>query len=243
MATIGDAITAALQDLGVIQAGETPSAEDSALALSRINEWIDGLANEGLTLYSVTRTTWTMVSGTSSYAIATGGTVNIARPVSPNAILNIGYIDTSQDPDLEINLGPILTEDAYALLPQKALTAVYPSFWYYRPTYPSGALLPWPVPTSSTLEGVIYTQAQLSEFSGLTDSLALPPGYKRFVRTNLTLEMAGAFDAQPSPALIQAAIESKATLKRTNTRLLDLSVDRGALVQARGPIYDIYAGP
>ncbi len=54
---------------------------------------------------------------------------------------------------------------------------------------------------------------------------------------------ADAFNAVPSPALLQSAIESKATLKRTNTRLLDLSVDRGALVQARGPIYDIYAGP
>lgn len=241
MATIGDSITATLQDLGVIQAGETPSNEDSALALSRVNEWIDGLANEGLTLYTVTRTTWTIVANTTSYNIATGATINVARPVSPNAILNIGFQDTSFTPTQEYNLGPVLTEDAYALLPQKALTSPYPSYFYYRNTFPTGVLLPWPVPTSSTLEGVIYTQGQLSEFTALTDSVSLPPGYRRFFRTQLAIEIASAFDATPSPAVIQAAIESKATIKRTNVRLDDLSLDRAALIGRGGPIYNIYS--
>lgn len=62
MATIGDTITAALQDLGIYEAANTPAAEDSALALARVNEWIDGLANEGLTIFTTTRTTWTISS-------------------------------------------------------------------------------------------------------------------------------------------------------------------------------------
>jgi len=241
MATIGDTITAALQDLGIYEAGNTPASEDSALALARVNEWIDGLANENLTIYTITRTTWT-ISSAASYAVGSGSTVNVVRPVSAQAIQNIGYQDTSISPTLERMLGPCLTEDAYAAIPQKALTGVYPQYFYYNPTMPTGTLIPYPIPTSSTLQGVLYTQTALTQFSALTDTVTLPPGYKRFFRTNLTLEIAGAFQASPSPALLQAAAESKADIKRTNTRRMDMSADPRAFV-TRSPFwYDINAG-
>lgn len=242
MATIGDTITAALQDLGIYEAGNTPAAEDSALALARVNEWIDGLANENLTIYTITRTTWTITSA-ASYAVGSGSTVNVVRPISPQAIHNIGFQDTSVSPTLERLLGPCLTDDAYAAIPQKALTSPYPQFFYYNPTLPTGTLIPYPIPTSTTLQGVLYTETALTQFAALSTTFTLPPGYARFFRTNLTLEIAGAFQATPSPALVQAAQESKAAIKRTNTRRLDMSSDPRAFV-TRSPFwYDITAGP
>lgn len=241
MATIGDTITGAMQDLGLYQAGETPSAEDSALALTRVNEWIDGLANEGLTIYVTARTTWTLTSA-ASYAVGTGSAVNVVRPVSPQAITSIGFQDTSVSPTLE-RLVPLLTDDAYAAIPQKALTNVYPQAFYYDPTFPTGTLIPYPIPTSSTLQGVVYTPTALTQFASLATTLTLPPGYQRFFRTNLTLEIAGAFQTQAPPALVQAATESKAILKRTNTRRLDMRYPSGAYVQAPyGRWFDINAG-
>jgi len=241
MATIGDTITAALQDLGIYDAGTTPAAEDSALALARVNEWIDSLANERLTIYTIARTTWTISTAT-SYAVGSGSTVNVVRPVSPQAIQNIGFIDTSVSPTLERQLGPCLTEDAYAAIPQKALTSPYPQFFYYNPTMPTGTLIPYPIPTSTTLQGVMYTQTALAQFAALGDTFTLPPGYKRFFRTNLTMEIAGAFQASPSPALVQAAVESKADIKRTNTRRMDMAADPRAFV-SRSPFwFDINAG-
>lgn len=242
MATIGDTITAALQDLGIYEAGATPAAEDSALALARVNEWIDGLANQDLTIYTIARTLWTLTSA-ASYTVGTGADVDVVRPVSPQAITNIGFQDTSVSPTLERMLGPCLTEDAYAAIPQKALTSVYPQFFYYNPTMPTGTLIPYPLPTSSTLQGVLYTQTALTQFAALTTTLTLPPGYARFFRTNLTIEIAGAFQASPSPALVQAAMESMRDIKRTNTRRLDMSPDPRAFV-TRSPFwYDITAGP
>ena len=73
--TIGDAITAALQDLGVLAAGEVPSADDSTVALARVNDWIDALATEGLTMYGRTRTTWALTAGVSTYSVGDGATV------------------------------------------------------------------------------------------------------------------------------------------------------------------------
>lgn len=240
MATIGDTITAALQDIGVVEAGESPASDDSALALARVNEWIDGLANENLTLYTRLRTTWT-ITGAASYTVGSGADINVVRPVSPEAITAIGYQDTSVSPTLE-RLLPLLTEDAYAAIPQKALTGVYPQAFYYNPTLTTGTLIQYPLPTSATLQGVIYTQIALTEFAALTTTFTLPPGYKRWFRTQLTIEIAAAFQINPPASLVKIAADSMATIKRTNTRRLDMRYPRGAYVQRPGGWYDITSG-
>jgi|TARA_R110000824_G_scaffold49264_1_gene138281 hypothetical protein len=227
MATIGDVITASLQDLGLIAASESPTADDSALALSRANDWIDGLATQGLTVYTDnTRTTWTIVSGTTSYTVGTTGTVACSRPTSPDRIVNIGYQDTSVSPTQEYLLGRPLTNDAYASLTPKSLTATYPQYWYYEPTFTSslGTLSPWPVPTGSGLEGVIYTPTPVTEFSALTDTILLPPGYRRFYRTSLAMELAPSFSVEPSPSLQRLANDAEVDVKRSNSRTSDLSL-------------------
>jgi hypothetical protein len=131
--TVSQLITAALQDLRVLQVGETVSANDATFALDRLNDWVNSLANEGLTVYAQARTLWT-ISTAASYTIGVGGVINCARPTGPMDITNIGFQDTSVSPTIEYNLGPVLTEDAYAGIAQKALTSVYPQAAYYNPT-------------------------------------------------------------------------------------------------------------
>jgi hypothetical protein len=63
--TVQELITASLQDLRVIQTGQVASADDTALGLSRLNDWINALATEDLTVYTVLRTTWTLSSAAS----------------------------------------------------------------------------------------------------------------------------------------------------------------------------------
>lgn len=227
MATIGDVITSSLQDLGLISASESPVADDSALALSRVNDWIDGLATQGLTVYTTnTRTTWTLVSGTASYTVGPTGDVTCIRPISPNHIANIGYEDTSLSPAQEYLVGRPLTDDAYAAISQKSQTSTYPASFYYDPTFSAslGTLIPWPVPTGGSLSGVIYTPTPVSEFSALTDVILLPPGYRRFYRTSLALELAPSFSVIPSPVLERIAIDSATDVKRSNVRVSDLSL-------------------
>ena len=60
--TVTELITGALQDLRVVQTGEVVSADDAALVLSRLNDWINTLATERLIVYTLTRTTWTLVA-------------------------------------------------------------------------------------------------------------------------------------------------------------------------------------
>ena len=241
--TVSQLITAALQDLRVLQVGETASANDAAYGLDRLNDWIDGLATEGLSVYSRARTIWTISSAT-TYTIGAGATINCARPTGPMAIDNVGFQDTSVSPTMEYNLGPVLTEDAYDGIAQKDLTSVYPQAAYYNPTYDSGfgTIRLWPIPTSTTLQGVIYTLVSVSEFTAISDTVALPPGYRRFLRTNLAKELASAFDSPLTPDIQQAAMESKADVKRANERLMDLSSGvAGLIFGGAGPHYNIYS--
>jgi hypothetical protein len=223
MATVADLITGSLQDLGSIAAGETPSAEDAAFGLSRLNSLLEQWATESLTAFKQVRSTWNIVSGDGSYSVGSGGNVNIARPAA-NHIEAVCYQDTATSPTQEYPLEG-LTDDAWSRIPQKDLTSETPTCWNYGPTYPLGTLDLWPIPTSTTLQGVIYVRTAVASFSLVTDSVSLPPGYERALRTNLALEMAPAFQVQPNPLLVRAAQESLAALKRANWVMTDLSTD------------------
>lgn len=220
MATVQDVVNQALRTLGVLAAGETPAYEDSADALVTLNNLIDQWAAERLAIYTVTRTTWAIVSGTSTYTVGSGGSVNIAWPVYVD---RIGYQDTATD--IEYPLGE-LTEDGYASLSDKTLTASVPTVYYYNPTYAAGlaSVILWPTPTGTTLEGVIYCPTAVAEFAGLASTVSLPPGYRQFLVSNLALALSAEYGRNPHQALIKAAEESKATLKRMNFRMADLAV-------------------
>jgi hypothetical protein len=130
------------------------------------------LALEGLTIPAIVRQTWTLVSGTVSYAVGTTSTVAIDRPTGPQAISNIGYIDTSITPNLEILFGRCLTDAEYQAIPQKTFQSANPTRWYYDPTTgTTGTLKPFPIPNVSTLQGVIYAPGTLSEVA-LSDTVS-----------------------------------------------------------------------
>lgn len=235
-----EVITPALRTLGVIAAGEVPTAEDSQDSLDVLNRLLDSWATERLQIFSVVRTVWSIVSGTQDYTIGTGGTVNVARPTY---IDHVNYQRTDTSPVVEFQLNPH-TEDSWAGVPIKTLTAPLPTQWYYTPTFPLGTLSLWPIPTGTTLQGVLYAPQAVAQFAAVTDSVSLPPGYKRMLVTNLALELAPEFGAQPHPMLVKAATESKMDVKRRNVRLSDLMVEAGALPQGNATYgWDIRTGP
>lgn len=224
-----DLIADALMALGVLDAGETLTPEDAALAYRTLVRLIGAYATNRLLIYAIIRTTFTLANGTASYTVGTGGTLNVPRPASMQGNgANVTFIDTSQSPENELPLVP-LTDDAYQAITQKTYQSTYPTSWYYNPTYtqaaPYGTLTFWPVPNVAYLQGVLYAP-QAVQTVAITDTLYLPPEWGRFLVTNLAMELAMFFpSAQPSPELKAAAMESKGDVERVNLRLTELSVD------------------
>lgn len=234
--TVLDLITSVLREINVLGAGDTPSADDAMDGLRMVNDFIDGVcALERLLIYTITRTTWTLVASQASYAVGPSGDVNIVRPIY---IDRVRFQETAVSPTLEMPLG-LLTEADYRAVPRKALTSSYPVSYYYNPTFPTGTLKFFPIPTSTTLQGVLYAPTAVTRFGALTDVIALPPGYNRFLRKNLAVEFSAAWrDTLPiNPILIKQATESTANLKRVNQRPIDMRLDLSWLGQ--GPVYDI----
>lgn len=238
--TVRDLITAALRRINVLQAGAVPTPEDLADAFLRLQDLMDAWQTERLTIPFVQRTTWTITStkGTLAlpYTVGTGGDVNVLRPT----IINwIRYQDTSVSPTAEYSL-QMLTDDEWAAIQQKNLTSPLPVAAYYNPTYASnlGSLYLWQVPTSTTLQGVLYAPAGIAKFGSVDDVIILPPGYSRFIRENLAVELSGEWrdSLPPDPILIHAALESKANIKRINMRPLEI-LSYG-IFDSRG-VYDI----
>ena len=236
--TAQDLITASLRRIGIVGAGQTPAPEDSADALLRLNALLDSWATERLFIPCIVRSTWTIVSGTAAYTVGSGGTVNIARPVY---VQTINFQDTSQSPTLEMPLEP-LTDQGFANIPQKDSTSAYPTCAYWNPTYSGtglGSITLWPVPTSSTLQGVIYAPTTLTQVAALGTTLTLPPGYQWLLTENLAVMLAPEFGVPVPGELRESAREAKGNVKRANTRLIEQPTIEGGLFSGRGFPYSI----
>jgi len=224
LATLSDVITDALLDLGVLAEGETPNAAQASAGLRATNNLVDQWKSENLLIYTITRATATLTPSATSFTVGTGGAVNIPRP-NLQQVERVTYLDNSLATPLEISLGPLMTEAEYEAIPLKSLTAPRPIRAYYNPTYPLGTLIPWPISTGASLLWVVYYQAAVPEFAAISDSVALPPGYKRMLVKNLALEMAPSFQRQVDPLLLQQAATAKGMVMRSNGRPTELYSD------------------
>lgn len=226
MATARDLITDSLLWLGVNDAIDPAAPADMAMGLRWVNKIIDLENANALMASGLTRTVFDLVSGTAAYTVGAGATVNVARPVNltgPGE--TVKFIDTSQDPDTELDL-VVMTDAQYQAIVQKAYSSTYPQGAYYNATIVSGfgALTFWPVPNVSYLDGVLYTRAQTGAFT-LDTVLVLQPGVHAMLETKLALWLAPTFGKTPSPQLIDAARASDAAVQASNTRIQDLQID------------------
>jgi hypothetical protein len=238
MPAVLDLVTDALNEIGLLASGETATADDGWVGLRALNRMVDAWKAERVFIYQVARSTWSIVSGTGSYTVGTGGNVNIVRPVR---IDSIAISDSSITPPYEIPLR-MMTDADYAGIRIKTQQALRPSAAWYNLTFPTATLVFWPVPTSSTLLGVLYAPQAVDEFAALADTVILPPGYRRMIVKNLGLELAPQYGATVSPQLERLerqAQDSFAVVVRANKRLQDLKFEPGALMSRR--LYDIYS--
>lgn len=212
-------ITRALQLAGVVEGGESPTATEAADGLLTLNSFVEACVLRGTSLFTRTRVTKALVASQASYAIGpTAADIVRARPVqivpgSDTATL----IDTTATPDLEIPL-QILTEDEWADVRQKAMTATRPEVLYYNPTVPNGTIYLWPIGTVATYSLCLYLMEPLTQVTTLATTLVFPPGYERWFRAQLAWEFCGEYGRAPSPVLVEMRREASADVRRANSR-------------------------
>jgi hypothetical protein len=235
VATVQTAIiNPALRMLGQIGSGESPTPDESADCLIGINAMLEGWKNDGLLAFAREELTLTLADGDGSYTIGTSGDVNTTRPV---LILEAWIVDSN----ISYPVRQISREE-YSAIPDKTTESSWPDKFCYEPTIASslGTILVHPLP-NATRTMKLLVRIPVSEFAAVGTTVTLPPGWEEALASNLAIRMAPEFQTSPSPEVVKIARESKAAIKRINTRPLKASTGLEGLVGGHG-VSNIEAG-
>lgn len=187
---IYDLITSSLRKLGVVASGETPSNSELNDALLALQVMLRSWAAERINVFCSTTET-VVLSGTTTFAWGTGGTIDSLRP---NQLLE-AIVNTSSGTVL---LCKLLSEHEFSQATTVNLSA------YLEPAYPLALLYLFNLPNdavSLTLKSVKpFTES--SSFSSVLETLALPLYYEEALIYSLAVRLAPEYGKSVSAEVI-----------------------------------------
>lgn len=111
-----------------------------------------------------------------------------------------------------------LSDEEYSSIRLRWMSNQWPTAVYDNGNFPIRTLAFWPVPQS--VQGVeLWCWEPLDVYGNLDEELDLPPGYERYLRYALAIELAAEFGKTVSPAVQAVAQEAEANLRRMNQKL------------------------
>jgi len=236
MGTVADLITGAFRRIGIVESNALPAPEDMADGFLRFKGMLGLWRLQRLTIPFLQGASWPLVptkgSASAPYTFGLGGDINLLRPAQPNA-LKWYWRDSNVSPAREYPLVP-LTDDQYAALPLKQMTAVYPQQVYYSATFNNplvgvgyGAVVLCPIATGSNLQGIVYAPSGVADPAALTTTFVCPDGYDLALMDNLARVLWPEWrENVPIDQELKANAENAlAWLKTNNVRPTELAID------------------
>jgi hypothetical protein len=212
-----------MRRVGVLTKTEDPSADELNDAYDMLNDLLDSLSNDSMTVYARTLESFP-VSGAINYTIGTGGDFNTSRPVK---IIAAFFRMDGTDYKLEL-----INDTNYAGISQKSTTGI-PVFLNFTNEYPLATIRLFPAPSSGG-QLFLLTEKPLSQFT-VDQDLNFPPGWRRMLINNLAIELAPEYGQQVPPELLSVAMESKAQIRAAVMRAKSMQWNSG--VSASDNVY------
>lgn len=231
MTTALDLITTALCEARVFDPGETIPPGDSIYALARMNSMLDSWSVDKLMIYALLQESKALTTSVGSYTIGSGGAWNTTRPTK---IVDPCFIRDSANADHEVD---IIDAVAYGNLGFKSSDGAYPFALFYDEAFVSGlgTIYLYPKPAAS-LTLYINSWKQLQQFTDLTTTISLPPGYQLAIEMNLAILLGPGYGKTPTAELKDIARTSKASLKKVNASIGTLQMPAMPGVSRRSSI-------
>ena len=234
MTTARDVVKAALENLGVLAAGEDPSSEDGAAGLADLARLVASLTADGLALFVERQDSKTLTAAASFTIGASGADVSAPRPMKVNrAFVKTGGVDI-----------PVRMRDRdwYMALADKSITSEFPTDVYYEPGMEgagNGRMYVFPVPTGGP---VLYwdSESPLTAPVALEDTLTLPPGYDDLLIYRLTKRLAPKWGKRVSPEVLDEAQRAEDAVANRNAaaKLGPVGNDAAGATGGAGGYYD-----
>lgn len=198
-------------------AGRGYSASQLADGLDALNSMVDGAKAERLFVIAILRNLFDLVANQTSYQIGLYGTPDWTLE-RPERIEGAGFIYTNVTPTIETPMEILTIQKWRAISPKEQTSGVSTKLYYdaFTPA-PNGTIYLWPVCTVA-YRIALYTWQTVNQFADENTPVVVPPAYRRYLETNLALDLAARFPLQAklSQLTIEAARESKRVVKTIN---------------------------
>lgn len=237
MSTVGDLISLSLRDSGIVGDGQTPTAQNSNDALTRLNRMVAQWNRKRWIVYDLT-TIGIPSTGAESYSVGPGGDFNTPRPdrLEDGCFLRQTNTGNAQQVDYPLDL--LGAKEDYNRIRLKSM-GTWPSVVFYDSNWPMGTVYFWPVPQVSTYGLYILVKNQISQFTGLTQVINLPPEYEAALDYNLQVRLRIAFRLPPDPEIIALAKEALNVIRLSNTQVARMRMPAAVVNRQRG--YNVYS--
>lgn len=237
-----DLIKDSMEMGGIINPEDPLSDAMAARGLSVLNDMLDMWSNESLACYTILEQTAQLVPGKTAYTIGIVQAPLVADIALTRPLRIIDDYGSAYVLDNNQNRYPmdVVGRSYWNMITTSLLVdSNVPDKLFYDPQYPLGVINIWPTPNI----GYPFfwdSYLQLAEFSALTTPFSFPPGYKRAIVSNLTIQLYPYYrDKEPSNTIIMIASESKAAIKRTNIRQ-QIAIYDPEIVARGNATYNIY---
>lgn len=176
----------ALKDSGQLAEGADPNSEQTAECINRLNELINFLTTvKGLKLWTQLDQSITLVEDQALYTIGPGGTVDMVKPLR---IMENGYfLDTSNQKR------PIrqISRDEYTLLPTATANSGAITSFFVSKLATALNVYFWLAPDAADATGTAHLilQQQITNFTGVTDTLNFPQEWFIYLHWGLAAEL------------------------------------------------------
>ncbi len=214
MSTVLDIINLAHQDLGDFAPGETLSPSEQDTGLKVLNMMWSSWSCDKTSCFTETHATYALQAGQNSYTLGVGGSfstgVRPERVTSWSANYNNGFIKTG---------GVALSFDEFNAQARETLgsTSAIPAILGSDSSSPLLGIRVHPMPNTSSAIELTYW-LPLTQFTGLTQVIDLPPGYEAALHFNLAVALYPQYERAGgmSQALAANAASSKALIQQPN---------------------------
>jgi hypothetical protein len=206
-----DIFTSALTELGVLNAADPPSGDDSRICLDAAQRLLDNWNADRQAVYATTIQAFTLTPSHNPHTIG----------------------PATASPDFTVTSRPVAIEQANILTPatRRPITIRDQAWWmtrgvssvavpepsdlYYDAAWPLGNLWLDPAP-SSAYDIELASRILLTVVAAASDSFDLPPGYRDAITLTLAEKLAAPYRVALGPSTVAAAREARARIFDNN---------------------------
>ena len=218
MPTARTLVTDGLSLIGVQAAEEPLTAHQEQQGLRILNDLIHSASLEQFVIYYMAPHTVSWIPGQGKATWGPGGDIPTPRPLQ----IGLEAFRQEGDPPVRTTL-TVLTPTAFRGVAVPFNLTGIPQIVTYSPSLPLGEVYVWPDP-QSPLTLILYPWQVLQQWPDFDTDLLLPPGYDRYLKAAMAVDIAPYYEKEASPTVMAMRGEAKNNIKTVNVTIPVLEV-------------------